>query len=174
MTKTDIMEELSKDYLEVIANRSGFFNSIHRDYGTDLSIRKAKLCHNRRRYLTTGKAVDIQVKAVSEKYINYLNDTSKNIIKYSLEVKNYNDLIDRANETGAFIPLILAVFIMPENEDEWIQLTPEQLMIRKCAFWYQIPTGQTHSMNKTTVNIDIPKTNRIDLNFYTNQFAALE
>ncbi|NMM47931.1 DUF4365 domain-containing protein [Marinigracilibium pacificum] len=174
MTETDIMEELSKGYLEVIANRSGFFNSIHRDYGTDLSIRKAKLCQNRRRYLTTGKAIDIQVKAVSERYVNYLNDPSRDNIKYKLEVKNYNDLIDRANEKGAFIPLILAVFVMPENKDEWIHLTPKELLIRKCAFWYQIPTGQIHSTNENTVTIDIPKVNRIGLDFYNNQFAALD
>jgi hypothetical protein len=174
MTETDIMEELSKGYLEVIANRKGFFNSIHRDYGTDLSIRKAKLCLNRKRYLTSGKAIDIQVKAVSERYVNYLSDPSKLIIKYNLEVKNYNDLIDRANESGSFIPLILAVFVMPENKNNWIDLTPEELIIRKCAFWYQIPPGQTHSTNKTSVTIDIPKINRIDLDFYDNQFAALD
>lgn len=174
MTDTDIMEELSKGYLEVIANRNGYFNSMNRDYGTDLTIRKAKICPFRKRYLTTGKALDIQVKAVSERYIRQFDDPTKTVIKYDLEVKNYNDLIDRANEKGAFIPLILAVFIMPTEKDDWITLTMEELALRKCAFWFQIPIGHAHSMNKSTVTIDIPKDNRISVDFYDNQFSALD
>lgn len=174
MTETDIMEELSKGYLEVIASRSGYFNAFQRDYGTDLTIRKAKVCPVRKRYLTTGKAIDIQVKAVSETYVVDYDDPLKTNIKYDLEVKNYNDLIDRANEKGAYIPLILAVFIIPADKSKWIELTTDELMVRKCAFWFQIPVGVSHSTNKTTVRIEIPKANRIALDFYDNQFSALD
>ncbi len=174
MTETDIMEELSKGYLEVIASRSGYFNAFQRDYGTDLTIRKAKVCPVRKRYLTTGKAIDIQVKAVSETYVIDYDDPLKKDIKYDLEVKNYNDLIDRANEKGAYIPLILVVFIIPADKSKWIELTSDELMVRKCAFWFQIPVGASHSKNKTTVRIEIPKTNRIALDFYDNQFSALD
>ncbi|WP_448607182.1 DUF4365 domain-containing protein [Paenimyroides ceti] len=174
MTETDVMEELSKGYLEVIANRSGYFNAIQRDYGTDLTIRKAKVCDTRKRYLTTGKAIDIQVKAVSENYITDYEDPNKTNIKYDLEVKNYNDLIDRANEKGAYIPLILAVFIIPSDKTKWIEINSDELLVRKCAFWYQIPIGAPHSNNKTSVRIEIPKSNRISLDFYDNQFSALD
>ncbi|MDF0716991.1 DUF4365 domain-containing protein [Muricauda sp. 334s03] len=174
MTDNDIMEEISKGYLELIASRNGYFNSIHRDYGTDLSIRKAKLCPIRKRYLTTGKAIDIQVKAVSEKYVRDYSDNSKTFVKYDLEVKNYNDLIDRANENGSFIPLILAVFIMPEFKNDWLNVKPEELILKKCAFWFQIPSGSSHSVNKSTVTIDIPKANRIAMDFYDVQFSALD
>nr|WP_293844757.1 DUF4365 domain-containing protein [uncultured Arsenicibacter sp.] len=174
MTETDIMEELSKGYLEVIANRSGYFNAIQRDYGTDLIIRKAKVCTTRKRYLTTGKAIDIQVKAVSEEYIYDYNDPHKFNIKYDLEVKNYNDLIDRANEKGVYIPLILAVFIIPSDKSKWIELNSDELLVRKCAFWYQIPVGESHSNNSQSVRIEIPKTNRINLDFYDTQFSALD
>lgn len=174
MTETVIMEELSKSYLETIANRSGYFNSVSRDYGTDLTIRKANLCPTRKRYLTSGKAIDIQIKAVSEKYARHYDDTSKGFIKYDLEVKNYNDLIERAAENGAIIPLILAVFVMPSNKDEWVELLPEQLILKKCAFWYKIPDNKILSKNKDTVTIEIPKTNRISLNFYSEQFSSLD
>jgi hypothetical protein len=174
MTETDIMEEISKGYLEVIASRSGYFNAFQRDYGTDLTIRKAKVCPTRKRYLTTGKAIDIQVKAVSETYVAGYDDPSKTNFKFDLEVKNYNDLIDRANEKGAYIPLILAVFIIPADKSKWIELTTDELMVRKCAFWFQIPVGASHSTNKTTVRIEIPKANRIALDFYDDQFSTLD
>lgn len=168
------MEEISKSFLETIASRQGYFNATSRDYGTDLTIRKANLCPTRRRYLTSGKAIDIQIKAVSERYIRYYADSSKTYIKYDLEVKNYNDLIDRANENGAFIPLILAVFVMPENNDEWLSLNEEELILRKCAFFYQIPTDAIPSENTQTIAIEIPKENKIGLDFYNNIFNSLD
>lgn len=174
MKETDIMEEISKSYLEVIANRSGYFNSIHRDYGTDLTIRKAKLCPVRRRYLTTGKAIDIQVKAVTETYVRHYNDTTKNYIKYDLEQKNYNDLVDRANENGSVIPLLLAIFILPSDKLQWVDLKQEELVLRKCAFWYKIPFNSVHSTNSTSVTIEIPKTNKISMEFYDEQFLTLD
>lgn len=168
------MEEISKSYLEIIANKSGYFNSIHRDYGTDLTIRKAKLCPVRRRYLTTGKAIDIQVKAVTEIYARHYDDTTKNFIKYDLELKNYNDLVDRANENGSVIPLLLAIFIMPSDKLQWIDLKQEELVLRKCAFWYKIPVNSVHSTNSTSVTIEIPKANKISLEFYDEQFLTLD
>lgn len=168
------MEEISKSFLETIANRQGFFNSTSRDYGTDLTIRKANLCPVRRRYLTTGKAIDIQIKAVSQKYVRHYDDPSKAYIKYDLEVKNYNDLIVRANENGAFIPLILAIFVMPEDHSEWLTLNEEELILKKCAFYYQIPSGTEPTSNSTTIVIEIPRTNKIGLDFYTNIFNSLD
>ncbi|AZB10943.1 DUF4365 domain-containing protein [Chryseobacterium sp. G0162] len=174
MTDTIIMEELSKSFLETIANRQGYFNATSRDYGTDLTIRKANLCPIRRRYLTGGKAIDIQIKAVFQKYVRNYDDPSKTSIKYDLEVKNYNDLIIRANENGAVIPLILAVFIMPDDPDDWLTIDTEQLIIKKCAYYYQVDPSADHSTNQNTIAIEIPKANKIDTDFYTNIFNSLD
>jgi hypothetical protein len=174
MTDTVIMEELSKSYLETIANRTGYFNSVSRDYGTDLTIRKANLCPTRKRYLTTGKAIDFQVKAVSDKYVLGIDDPNRSTIKYNLEVKNYNDLIDRTKENGRIIPLILIVFILPKDKPNWLTYTPEQLILKRCAFWYQIPAGLTHTNNRTKTMIEIPKTNIISMSFFDEQFAKLD
>jgi len=93
MTQNDIMEELSTGFIEVLAHSKGYFNLHGRDYGTDLHIREAKMRKNngRGRYLTTGRGLDVQLKAVTEKYVT----VTPTHIKYSLESKNYNDLIWR-------------------------------------------------------------------------------
>lgn len=174
MNNNDIMEELSKSYLEVIANNNGYFNSASRDYGTDMTIRKATICPTRRRYLTTGKCIDIQIKAVSESYVTHFNDSSKEFIKYSLEVKNYNDLVDRVKENGAFIPLILAVFVMPTDRIDWIHVNPEELIVRKCAFWFKVPLDADYSKNTSNITIEIPKANKITVNFFEEQFLIFE
>ena len=168
------MEELSKSYLETIANRAGYFNCVSRDYGTDLTIRKANFCPLRKRYLTTGKAIDIQIKAVTETYIKHYDEPTKDYIKFEIEVKNYNDLVVRANENGAIIPLILAIFIMPSDKLKWLTLLPEEMVLKKCAFWFKVPTTKQKSPNKATITIEIPKKNKISLDFYKQQFAILD
>ena len=174
MTEQDIMEELSKGYLEMIANRNGYFNFCGRDYGTDLMIRKARACTTRKRYLTQGKAIDIQVKATLDHNVRHLTDASKPYVKYDLEAKNYNDLIDRSQENGAFIPLFLVVFILPQERSAWMRLTPEELIVKKCAYWYQIHGGAKQSDNSSTVTITIPKGNIISADFYDSLFQMLD
>lgn len=173
MTDTIIMEEISRSYLETIANGSGYFNSVARDYGTDLTIRKANYCPHNRRYLTIGKSVDIQVKAVGEKYVSGINDSLATEIKYALQVKNYNDLIRRANESGICMPLVLCVVVVPDDKKDWYSINPNELIIRKCAFWYKIPDGMKESTLKSNITITIPKTNIVTATFYDDLFATL-
>ena len=174
MTDTIMMEELSKTYLLTIATGSGYFNSnASYDYGTDLTIRKANYSPERKRVLTSGKSIDIQVKAVSEKYTQGLIDDNSDIIKYTLEIKNYNDLVDRANENGVYMPLILCVFIIPDDKNDWYSITPTELTIRKCAFWFQVPAGTQKSKNTTNITISIPKENLVCKEFYNKIWATL-
>jgi hypothetical protein len=171
MTTNDIMEEISKKYVEIVANRTGYFNCIQRDYGTDLSIRKAVMCPKRKRLLTQAKTVDIQLKAVSEKYIRGLSDPAKTIIKYDLEVKNYNDLSERSAES-AYTSLLLIVFIIPDDQNHWVSITPNELIVKKCAYWYKVPENASLSTNKETVTIDIPKSNQVGLSLFNDLFSS--
>lgn len=173
MTETDKMELLSINYLEVIANHSGYFNQNGKDYGTDLSIRKASYSSEKNRIFTTGKAVDIQVKSVSEKNVEDFGNDSSTSIKYDLEVKNYNDLVRRSQRTGTLIPLMLAVFILPNDLQKWLSVNPEELIVRKCAFWYEIEETASLSKNQYTQRIVIPKENRITEKFYDKIFDSL-
>ncbi len=171
MTQNDIIEELSKDFILTLAHNKGFFNHDGRDYGTDLQIRRAipRKQKNKSRYLSSGKAIDIQLKAVSENRITYL----QNSIKYPLEVKNYNDLIERARESGKIIPLILIVFIVPSDPSQYVACLPDGIITRKEAFWYQVPPNANLSPNDNTVTIEIPTINRVNTELFPNLFSTL-
>jgi Domain of unknown function (DUF4365) len=69
-------------------------------------------------------------------------------------VKNYRDLIlsDLSN------PRILVVVVVPEQIDDWIEQTPERLVIRRCAYWTSL-LGLAESDNETTVTVDDPRAN---------------
>lgn len=171
MTANDIMEELSRDFILTIAHNKGYFSHEGRDYGTDLQIRKAiKRNENKKgRYLTSGKAIDIQLKAVSEDWVTYL----ENSVKYTLEVKNYNDLVERAREGGYLIPLILIVFVVPSDMSKCVNSLPDGMITRKEAFWFQLPSDAEFSTNATSVTIEIPKTNKVNTELFPNLFSTL-
>ena len=160
------MEELSKDYIMAIAHSIGYFNSESRDYGTDLTIRKVIKANGRSRYITSGRMIDFQVKAVTHRFFT----ETENEIKYDLEVKNYADLIDRFEEKGALVPLILIVFIMPDNKDDRLRLEPHRLVLQRCAYWYRVNASSLRSENRSKIRITIPKTNLITSTFFPDIF----
>src|SRR5579863_1976563 len=161
MNIPDIMECLSRNYLETIANRTGYFNLQGKDFGTDLHICKANIIDRGRyeRHLMTGRQVHIQLKSVHEHLVRI---TPKHI-SYDLEAKNYDDLIDRRNELGSVIPLVLVVFIFPTDQDQWLTLSTEELIIRKRAYWYLPDDNARYTPNSTSQVINIPNSNLIDM-----------
>ena len=132
MTEEHIKEAISLRYIELIAAHNGFkTNSSYPDYGTDLNVIEVgyRKENGHKRYLDTGRELKIQLKSTTEDIIQ--NDDE--FIIYDLDAKTYNDLIQRRDTT---FPLILILFILPDNKTEWIQVSEQELISKKCAYWY--------------------------------------
>jgi len=171
MTEPDIMEQLSKRYVEIIANRKGYFVLSGKDYGTDLHIAKAVRYNNS--FCETGRQVHIQIKSVVETSEHLIE--SANEIKYDLRGKNYNDLVFRIKEES-YIPLILILFIFPSDPENWLQVTSDHLIMGKCAYWYYPDNNfELEYVNpKGTKRIEISKSNLIKLDFFNYIFDYFE
>jgi len=167
MTPQDIMEELSIKYIEIIANNKGYYDLSGKDYGTDLHITYA--VKDNGRFRKSGRIIDIQLKSAMER--NCI-DTEKTI-KYKLEVKNYNDLISRKNEEN-YIPLILILFIFPNDPKDWLQVDSEKLILRKCAYWYYPAAHLELTTNLSKKMIEISKSNLITVDFFPDIFEAFK
>lgn len=168
MTTSLIKENLSKKYIEIIAHRNGCsISKTENDHGVDLTVNQVlrKMTGMKYRYFQTGRCIDIQLKSTTLKNI----EEDEIYIKYDLEVKNYNDLIDRKNEN--LIPLILILFILPDEETEWVNVSENELVLKKCAYWYY-PEGNVCSENSSTQRIHIKKDNIISLNFFNYYFKG--
>jgi len=155
MTKEHIKEALSLHYIEVIASANGYkTTSSHPDYGTDLDVIEidSRMEQERHRYCQTGRELKLQLKA-TQTIIDAGND-----IKYDLKVKNFNDLVSRRESRH---PLILILFILPPESSEWIHLSDEALILRKCAYWYYPDETETSTSNVSTKRITISKQNLI-------------
>lgn len=75
-------------------------------------------------------------------------------IHYALKRKNYDDLI----LTDLTHPRILVVVTLPRNIKEWLTLSPDQLVLRRCGYWLSL-CGREPSNNDISVTVHLPRVN---------------
>ena len=95
--------------------------------------------------------IDIQLKAT----IN-LAATAEGF-SFPLKIKNYNDL-----RIPTQTPRILVVLDLPNDPDQWLTATADQLVIQRCAYWASLRDAE-ETTNTSTVNIRIPRENVFDV-----------
>ena len=83
-----------------------------------------------------------------------LDDGSGTYITYALKRKNYDDLII----TNVLVPRILVLVALPKQLNEWMTLSPEQLVLKRCAHWVSL-FGNPESANAATVTVRVPRDN---------------
>lgn len=153
MTDNQIKEAISQRYVQVIANSLGFKTmELPQDHGVDLHIVEvATLTRNGSvRYLDSGRTLRLQLKATTERRITRGNAE----VRYSLEAKTYNDLIDSRNDIS---PIVLILFVLPDDSNSWIDVNPDDLQIRKNAYWFLPDLADTVTPNSSSVTISIPE-----------------
>lgn len=72
---------------------------------------------------------------------------------FPLEVPHYDRLREQA---GQDCPTYLVVFHMPASEAEWMESTPEQLVLRRCLRWVSLRNAPA-TPNETTVTVYVPE-----------------
>lgn len=177
MTENDIKQKLSFHYVGFISTYSGYrFDQPFTDYGVDAVIEKIEKVqiNGTNRYVASGKSIDVQLKSTSGSKIIQQED----IIKFDLEVKSYNDLIRRYQRRdqalGNLIPLILVLFILPDDMESSIDLSNlNYTQINASAYWIYPNETWTISSNKSSVRVEIPIKNCVDLDFCDKIFNLL-
>jgi Domain of unknown function (DUF4365) len=117
------------------------------DYGIDGTFRS--IITQGSRYVTSGAAIDFQLKAS----INCLIEP-KHIV-YDLEVKTYNDLIARRiNNRGSIVPCILLLKTLPTSSS-WLNVSEAGMSLNGGCYWEYL--SGIMSTNARTVRIRIPR-----------------
>lgn len=173
MTNNDIKEALSRSYLATIVHRCGHkFGSFTFDHGVDLTIQEQgtrSVPGGGIRFLQSGRSIDCQLKATTEDQIT----VSTGVIKYSLNNKNYNDLIYRRDTNSK--PIVLILFILPQDDSHWVECYQDRMISQKHLYWYSIPKSAqiaTNENSKTT--IEISDANVINLNTMPTLFDQID
>lgn len=145
LTATDREEALSRAYVAAVAAGAGYVTAeqdFDRD-GVDVQIRSGG---------SMRPSLDIQLKAT----INLGQPTNEEF-RYPLKRRNYDLLRGQT-----MVPRILVVLSLAEEEANWLTVTAEKLIMRRCAFWTNL-TGFPETQNSESVTISLNYNNLFDV-----------
>ena len=139
------MEAMSVVYVRALAARAGYkILQYEHDYdGIDLRIQGGG---------TMRPAIEIQVKSTARNIA-----VSDGILGYDLNVRNYETL-----RVPTQTPRLLVLVQFPENEESWLSLDFDQLIIRGRAYWLNL-TGGPDIQNTSSIRVRIPTGNLLDV-----------
>ncbi|KUO52220.1 MAG: hypothetical protein APF76_04050 [Desulfitibacter sp. BRH_c19] len=144
----NIEESLSVSYVSSVVAKSGAsFDITSKDYGVDVSVRRVDRFNGK--LMDMGVSFDCQLKATT----NWAAE--EEAIVYDLEVDTYNKLVYRHQNSS--IPCLLVLLCLPKEEDDWLNISEEEIILRKCSYYFYLDGAPTK--NKNTVRIRIPRTN---------------
>lgn len=95
----------------------------------------------------------VQLKCTSREVLD------ENYLKYPLRIKNYEEL----RVPKQYPPLILVVVLVPDNVNDWLHQSEDELCLRRCGYWISL-AGETPTQNQETVTISIPRKNILTIN----------
>ena len=140
-----VEEALSCAYVRAVAARAGYNVA---SYGVDVDSVDLKIQAGG----SMRPALDLQLKAT----VN-LNEPRNGYVTFPLPLKNYNDLrIDTQT------PRLLVVLDLPKDDQRWLEVTGEELVLRRRAYWMSLK-GAEETANTSTVSVRIPATNLFNL-----------
>ena len=151
LSPNDIKEELSLAYVRAIASRAGFsIEEIRKDRDSvDLKVCARGLLAEDA--VLTSPELAIQLKAT------VLEPLPTDEFSFVLPRKNYDDL-----SAPSLVPRILVVFVLPEDEQQWLTHTEESLILRRCAYWRSL-RGAPPTPNETSQTIRMSRGQTFDL-----------
>lgn len=149
MTEQHIKEQLSRAFVRAISANAGFIlRKYEVDYGLDgkfSDVVYEEDCTGHKRYSENGFGIDFQLKATT-------NIVPKDgYLIYDLEAKNYNDLV----KTCVGTPRILIVYSMPKDRNQWLEISQQAIILKKCAWWCSLK-GLPSTKNNIKKRIKIP------------------
>ena len=145
LTEADKKEELSRVYARAVAAVAGYVTQVP-DYdrdGVDLRISAGGAMR---------PAIDVQLKAT----VN-LRDKDDHHFRFPLPKRNF-DLLRVNTQT----PRLLVVLALPTQENRWLTVTTEKMVLRRCAYWANL-RGQPKTTNRSTITVSLGKKNIFDV-----------
>jgi Domain of unknown function (DUF4365) len=147
MHPTQQKEQFSIAYIRAVVAVAGYnITTVEVDEDSiDIGLRGNRRDGNFRK----APVLDIQAKCTE-------TDDGQSIeLPFDLSIKNYDDL----READRHVPLILVVMCVPSAIGDWLEETPAQMAMRRCAYWMSI-RGQPPTQNNTAHRVRIPRTQR--------------
>lgn len=151
LPENEIESELSYAYLHAVASKAGLNCKVenrHGDnYGIDAQVDYFAPISGTYR---TDVSLRIQLKATIKKGTETVTH-----ISYPFKgIDQYNRLRNNAGEPHR----ILIVLFLSNNPEEWLHISPEELLLKKAAYWVCL-YGAEKADTETSKTIYLPKAN---------------
>jgi hypothetical protein len=151
-------------YVSAIVAKAGYgIQFLHRQYKVDGTIFEVSKVNGK--YRNSGYSIQFELKSS----IDFEIRDGK--VKYDLDAGNYNQLVSLTQDPNV-APQILILFCMPEDSEDWMSVTPEELVLRKCCFYNQF-NGAREVQNMRTKTIEIPISQQFNMDSLDGFFAKL-
>ncbi|MBK8265251.1 MAG: DUF4365 domain-containing protein [Nannocystis sp.] len=146
MTPNQRREELSRAYVAAVAARCGFKLGMwtQDDDGLDVTIGAAGVLGGG---TLAGPKLDVQLKCTS----NARHDRGE-VVVWQLRRVDYENL-----RASACTPRVLVVLMLPEDEERWIEHSPDSLILRRCAYWRALRGAPAIESEAESARVEIPK-----------------
>lgn len=148
-----LQEELSRCVTKILLYpQEWYLTKPDMDNGIDFTIKPLSLAK--------GVNIDIQLKSTKQSNITQLKNGN---ISYDLDVKNYNDLVDRKDEitNGFTTPFLLILCVLDDSETKRVSTKNNQTIINHNTYWYNVDSNISRSSNKSTVSVHLTQQNLI-------------
>ncbi|MGH9967099.1 MAG: DUF4365 domain-containing protein [Pyrinomonadaceae bacterium] len=136
-------EQFSKAFIHGIATIAGY--TIQRPDVDDDSIDLVIAARGGGSTLRRPR-IELQLKCT------HVDDGDTENLGYDLKIKNYDDL-----RVDTIVPRILVVVLVPEDVNSWLRLTPDEMCLRRCAYWHSL-FGFPETSNTDTVRVHLART----------------
>lgn len=138
-------ELLSKAYVRAIAAVGGF--SVSQPEVDDDSI-DLKIVARGGEGVVFSPELNLQLKCTSRDVLD------GEFIRYPVRIKNYRDLIINSQ-----VPRLLVVVLVPENLENWLQQSEDEMCMRYCAYSVSL-RGQPERLNTANVTVELSRSNQ--------------
>ena len=171
MTEQQRQEAVSREFLRILAHMHGY--KVHEpalDHGVDMTVcpvRERIEPGGQRRFLDSQMRLDFQIKSTTIAGVEMGQDD----IRYDLEAKTFNDLVDRRIEP---LPLHLLLVVLNDRPPACVTIDPNQISVVGSAFWFLPDENAEPTGNVATKRIFIPKINILQADFVRSCYERLE
>ena len=132
-------EALSKAYAHAVAAAAGSITAVY-DYdrsGVDLVVQVGG---------PMSPLLALQLKATIN--LTPLRSQDGEVFSFRLKKENHEWL-----RLPSQVPRLLVVLDLPRPEAEWITITAEELVLRRCAYWHNLNGAEEANLANPTVHI---------------------
>lgn len=171
MTEQQRQEAVSREFLRILAQMHGYkISEPTLDHGVDMTVCPVKVRtepNGQQRFLDSQMRLDFQIKSTTVAGVVMGDDD----IKYDLEAKTYNDLVDRRIEP---LPLHLLLVVLNDRPPACVAIDLERISVVGSAYWFLPAEDAELTTNGATKRISIPKANLVQADFVRSCYERLE